>query len=474
MSITNLFDGDTTREERRRADRAAAAEQAREDERLEREQRREDVRQRAEQRREDERQAREERRRDEAAAEKSAAKAKREKEEAKAARRVRRAASRRVFVAAVSEHMPPAGIPVVLVSLVMGWSGQAGAAIALGMGAFAVGVPVLFEGLVVTLAGLTSAAIGKDRPYKFLLGATWVSAVVAAAANLAGHLIQDSSPAGIYRAGAYAVASLVAVVLWALVMRSKRAALTGVQAAEVARWRRLRRRHPVVARRARRIADLTGAEFSQAFATAWERTHGADVTQPVISEIRDTKRSAYRRAVVEAWDGRRRGDRRLVEPAAPDGDAVEAAEAVAVEAEPVPAEVASAEVVPDLWLPVGHGFERASRVPAERVDAVPAEAPDAVPDGPEMPFPPEKQADRATPSKESFDVSSRLLKKAAKEWNRRLQMIEKDGRYRSATGHMGVSSYSVARALKLRPEKGPAIVKALIDEQLIPAHPTAE
>ncbi|MGR6997283.1 hypothetical protein ACU686_02875 [Yinghuangia aomiensis] len=123
----------------------------------------------------------------------------------------------------------------------------------------AFGMPVLTEGMVLTLAGLTAHAISakpKPLPYAFLYRATWAAGLFAALANAGGHLIEDASAAGVYRAVAYAIASLAGLVLWSIVMRSKRAASDGASAAQVARWRRIRRTHPRIARRAQRIADL--------------------------------------------------------------------------------------------------------------------------------------------------------------------------------------------------------------------------
>lgn len=208
----------------------------------------------------------------------------------------------------LTAHMPLWGLPVVAVSLVVGWSGQAQAAAHLGMGWAAAGVPVLTEGMTLTCAGLTSQAIDQHRPYRWLLRATWVNAIVAAAVNASGHLVEDDTPAGMYRAAAYAAASLAAIVLWAVVMRSRRAVVSGKSAEETARWRRLRRRHPFLVRRAQHIADNTGVSLSRAYEQAWTRANGgAAPGDPSIREIRIAQRNHYRRKVAESWDGRRRG-----------------------------------------------------------------------------------------------------------------------------------------------------------------------
>jgi hypothetical protein len=207
--------------------------------------------------------------------------------------------------ARLAHHMPLWGLPVVAVSLIMGWSGQAGAAAALGMGLFAGGVPVLTEGMVLTFAGLTGQAIDKGRPYKSLMRITWATTVVAAAINGAGHLIEDNSMAGKYRAGAYALASLAAMILWWVVMRSKRAAVSGRTADEIARWKRLARRHPILIRRARRVADNTGKSMADAYATVWQRANGAAPGEPSIREIRASRRAGFRRRQAESWTGER-------------------------------------------------------------------------------------------------------------------------------------------------------------------------
>jgi hypothetical protein len=251
-----------------------------------------------------------------------------EKEKLRARRRKeRRAAWQRVQVR-LSQHMPIWGLPVVAVSLVMGWSGQAGAAAHLGMGLAAVGVPVLTEGMVLTFAGLTGQAIDKGRPHKSLMRITWATTVVAATINGAGHLIEDSSPAGKYRAGAYALASLAAMILWWVVMRSRRAAISGKSADEIARWKRLGRRHPVLMRRARRVADNTGASLQSAWNRVWERSNGAAPGEPSIREIRASRRAAHRRGEAQAWNGQRTLGRRKGASAAavpaPTRDTVEA------------------------------------------------------------------------------------------------------------------------------------------------------
>lgn len=248
----------------------------------------------------------------------------------------------------LAHHMPLWGLPVVIVSMVVGWAGQAGAAAHLGMGWAAPGVPVLTEGMTLTFAGLTGQAIEQRRPYRWLMRITWTTAVIAAAINGFGHLIEDDSPAGIYRASAYAMASLAALILWWVVMRSKRAAVAGRTAEETARWKRLGRRHPILVRRARRIADNTGISLEKAYVKAWERTHGAAPGEPSIREIRALRRAAFRRAQAESWDGHTWFHRSAAAPVA----------AVPVGVTPEPETVPESpvedapEVIPAPYLPV--------------------------------------------------------------------------------------------------------------------------
>lgn len=252
------------------------------------------------------------------------------------------------LVVRLSHHMPLWGLPVVLVSLVVGWTGQASAAAHLGMGLASVGVPVLTEGMTLTLAGLTGQAIEQRRPYQGLMRTTWVIGILAAAINAFGHLVEDQSAAGIYRAGAYALASLAALFLWWRVMRSKRSVVSGRSADEIARWKRLRRRHPVLVRRARRIADNTGINLDVAYAKAWERSNGAAPGEPSIREIRASRRAAFRRAQAEAWDGSTRFSRTAPAPAM----VVPAAVAPEPETVPEPAPESVPEVIPAPYLPV--------------------------------------------------------------------------------------------------------------------------
>jgi hypothetical protein len=159
--------------------------------------------------------------------------------------------------------------------------------------------------MVLTFAGLTGQAIDQGRPYKGLMRITWTTTLIAAAINGLGHLIEDNSAAGVYRAGAYALASLAAIILWAVVMRSKRAAISGKTAEEIARWKRLGRRHPILMRRARKVADNTGVSLAAAYATVWERANGAALGEPSIHEIRASRRAAYRRRQAQSWNGQR-------------------------------------------------------------------------------------------------------------------------------------------------------------------------
>ncbi len=343
--------GGSSRRAERRADRAEDARQRRLDRREDAEERRLDRREDAEQRRRDREHKREQRAL--ARAERNKARGEKKKARAKARKEARAARQARLVAvhAVVTSHMPLWGLPVVAVSLIVGWTGQAQAAAYLGMGWASLGIPVLTEGMTLTFAGLTAQAIDQRRPYKGLLAATWMTAVVAAAANASGHLIEDSSPAGMYRAGAYAAASLAALVLWAVVMRSRQARVSGKTAEETARWKRLRRRHPVLYRRARRAADMTGRPVAECWVAVVTRKQGAAPGEPSIREIRAQRRAAYRRRVAEAWDGRRWLDRRFP----PEGESVpevfpvSAADPVPTQRDVVPATVPA--VVPEIVEP---------------------------------------------------------------------------------------------------------------------------
>lgn len=231
-----------------------------------------------------------------------------DKDKARAKRRKERRAAWQNLQARLTHHMPMWGLPVVLVSLAVGASGQAGAASAAGMGWASAGVPVLTEGMTLTLAGLTGQAIEQRRPYAWLMRATWITAAGAATINALGHYIEgkEGDPQeALYRAALYGVASMLGLILWWIVMRSKRAAISGRTADEVARWKRLGRRHPLLMRRARRVADSTGKSMADAYATVWERANGARPGEPSIREIRASRRAAYRRRLAQSWDGRR-------------------------------------------------------------------------------------------------------------------------------------------------------------------------
>lgn len=499
-----------SRRDQRRADRVASAEQGREDRRMAREEQRLDRAAQAEQRRRDEAARTERERVLRGDAQKERARKRRE-------RNAKWQTRRRLLTRAVLTHVPLTAIPVVLVSLVMGWTGQARAALALGMGVMAYGIPVLTEGMVLTLAVLTAHAIDAKRPYKVLLWWTWGFGVFAAAANAAGHLIEDASPAGMYRAVGYAVASLSALLVWAISMMSKRAVVSGAQAAEIARWRRLRRSHPRVAHRARRISDLTGMPYPQAWALAWERRTGASTTEPTIGDIRTSRRAAYRRGVANRWDGRRWRDKPLSElPAVPaPGDAAESQDACdselasAAPAAPVTENMAASAPTetpgeaPKLWVPpTNSGYGRRFRDldangPAGTGETVPGgsatSAPgtprpatgysaEVVPSAPEpvlaeaeeIPFLSGIEASNEPAKGTVKQLSARELRKAAAAWHKIYKRVQTDKRYRSPKGHLGVSPYAVARALSVRHELGPDIVKQLIEQQLIPVDPSGD
>jgi hypothetical protein len=230
-----------------------------------------------------------------------------ENDKARARRRKERRQAWQNMQAKLAHHMPLWGLPVVAVSLAVGASGQADAASAAGMGWASAGVPVLTEGMTLTLAGLTGQAIEQRRPYRWLMRATWATAAGAATINAVGHYLdKDGDPEkALYRATLYAAASMLGLVLWWIVMRSKRAAISGKTAEEIARWKRLARRHPILVRRARRVADNTGKSMADAYATVWERMNGAKPGEPSIREIRASRRAEYRRCRAQSWNGQR-------------------------------------------------------------------------------------------------------------------------------------------------------------------------
>ncbi|WP_372344705.1 hypothetical protein [Streptomyces sp. KL116D] len=235
-------------------------------------------------------------------------KARAEKEKLRARRRKERRANWQRMQARLTHHMPAWGLPVVLVSLAVGASGQAGAASAAGMGWASAGVPVLTEGMTLTLAGLTGQAIDKRRPYAWLMRATWITAMGAATINALGHYNEQREvdpDKALYQAILYAVASMLGMILWWIVMRSRRAAISGKTADEIARWKRLARRHPILMRRARRVADNTGASLPTAWNRVWERANGAAPGEPSIREIRASRRAAHRRREAQSWNGQR-------------------------------------------------------------------------------------------------------------------------------------------------------------------------
>ncbi|GAA0464153.1 hypothetical protein ACFQ2B_40645 [Streptomyces stramineus] len=373
--------GPSVRREEKRRDRSAEWAQRREDRRQDREQRRLDREHRREMKNAD----------DEA---KLARKAQERdaREKLRSRRRRERRASWQAAQLKVANHMPLWGLPVVAVSMILGCTGQASAAAALGMGMGAIGIPVLTEGMTLTLAGLTSHAIEQKRPYRWLLRATVITAVIAAAINAAGHLIEDHSAAGGYRAGAYALASLAAVALWLVVMRSKKVALSKQSAEEADRWRRLGRRHPVLVRRARRLADNATVSMDEAYETVWTRANAASPDEPSIREIRAARRATYRRARAASWDGRRRWIRRGTPLTAVVPDAVEPEpEAVVETVSDEAPEVIPAPVLPvALVVPGVDGEWVAHRVPVHPLSASrPPE--EAVPEEPTPRFPQGKE-----------------------------------------------------------------------------------
>ncbi|MGC2997433.1 hypothetical protein ACPF8X_03250 [Streptomyces sp. G35A] len=260
--------------EQRRLDKAADREQDREDKRLAHEARLKAERLRAEEQRKDaETEAKLKRQR---AAEKA---------KSQLLRKEQRAAARKRALAAVTAHMPIAGIPVVAVSMAMAWGGQYEAAHAAGFGGYSIGVPVMLEGLTLTLATLTSAAMGAKKPHASLMTWTWVSAFVAAAVNGYGHVIEGGAAAAL-KAVVFAVASLVGVFLWWRVATAHTATRTRAQRAEDRRrakhGKARRKRFKTVAARADDIllAHPYGTVAEEdAWRTAWTDEHAMDVAR---------------------------------------------------------------------------------------------------------------------------------------------------------------------------------------------------
>jgi hypothetical protein len=227
----------------------------------------------------------EQRRRDEEARLKLQQKRQAEELKRKKETKERRARARKKAVAAVTEHMPLPGIPVVAGSMVMAWGGQFDAAAAAGFGAYSVGVPVMLEGLTLTLAALTSAAMTAKKPYRSLMGWTWGSAFLAAGVNAYGHLLEDGAGAGL-KAVVFAIASLVGVFLWWRVAQSHTTTRTREQRAEERRRRehreKRRKQFPKVAKRADAI--LAAHPFGKldeeaAWEQAWTDVHAMSVSQ---------------------------------------------------------------------------------------------------------------------------------------------------------------------------------------------------
>lgn len=260
--------------EQRRLDKAAAREQDREDKRLAIEARLEAERLRAEETRKNaEAAAKLQRQRDT------------EKAKAKAQRKQQRTEARKRVLAAITAHMPVAGIPVVVASMAMAWGGQYDAAAAAGFGAYSVGVPIMLEGLTLTLAALTSAAMTAKKPHASLMAWTWASAFVAAALNGYGHIIEET-PGAVLKAVVFAVASLVGVFLWWRVATTHAATRTRAQRAEDRRRAKhskaRRKKFPEVAARADEImaAHPYGTVTEEdAWRAAWTDVHAMEVSR---------------------------------------------------------------------------------------------------------------------------------------------------------------------------------------------------
>lgn len=182
----------------------------------------------------------------------------------------------------VREHMPVLGIPVVVVSAIMAWGGQFDAAVKLGFGGYAPGVPLMLEGLTLTLAAMTATAIMRRTPHRRLMSYTWASALGAAGLNAYGH----SLTGGLQMAIVFAIASLVGVFLWWLGVTAGRAERTVAQIRDArarARHARARRRHfRTVHKRAKRLriaAPYGTVDTEDAWARAWTDIYGQPVGQ---------------------------------------------------------------------------------------------------------------------------------------------------------------------------------------------------
>ncbi|ASR00818.1 DUF2637 domain-containing protein [Streptomyces sp. 11-1-2] len=278
--------------EERRADQAAAAEQARKDKELLLGKQLEAQRLAAEEKRADEQAAAERKRQDaEARAERerrATAERNRQKKQTKAARQ----ASRRRLVVWVRDNGDVAAVLAVMAcGMIPALVAQFGSLRTMGMGLLLAGLlPFLLElGAWAATAGEAKALReGRDpTPYRI---AVWTFTLLAATVNSI-HGYKDYG--GIGGALVLAASSIAPVALWHMVMagrHSKKAKRTREQIAaekrrredEKARAKHLkdrRRHHPKVAKEADRLlsaatyGEITG---EQAFAAAWRIVHGTE------------------------------------------------------------------------------------------------------------------------------------------------------------------------------------------------------
>ncbi len=161
---------------------------------------------------------------------------------------------------------------VVSASMAIAWPGQAIFLSEHGMAGFGLIAPIVIEGpqwLSAVLEGEASRNEGKVWHYRL---ATFFFSLVAASLNYA-HGVETSRIIG----AAFALSSLVGVVVWELYVHSQRPAHSKRTAAErkLAMQRRLS--YPWIYRRAVRLARATGMGIEQAWPMAWREVHGTDV-----------------------------------------------------------------------------------------------------------------------------------------------------------------------------------------------------
>jgi hypothetical protein len=175
--------------------------------------------------------------------------------------------------------------------------------------AAAVLVPVMIEGATWSVAWLTIRATATGRPAGVLHAATWVLALLAAAAN-GWH---GATAGGVAVGVSYALASLMGPVMWELLLSTARARAHGQTAAQtraaLLRWVRW----PVTAWTAATLAAARNCPAEEAWRAAWRDRRGVDVdadarTRWLAGRVRRRQRRADLAGVAEdRWslvDGR--------------------------------------------------------------------------------------------------------------------------------------------------------------------------